>query len=676
MLTLSEIKGVGDATIKKLFQLGITSIFELLSFLPTKYIDLKSPISIKDAEKGQFALFEGRVEKVSSVSMRGAKAFSVTFTDMLSDRGNIRFKATFFNLPYMHDSFQLGDVFRLFGKLSADSQIFEIVNPKLEKKDKISKLSGIYTVYPLKGIIPLNTFKNIIHNVIEQLRDAEYSGRFGKINNDFAAAFIGAHEPQSLEDAERALTLLSTLDLAITLGIYKNLVSDADKIRKVFYKIDNFRKLNVNNLFDFAPTVSQKKAFADIRNDLESDRYMSRIISGDVGSGKTAVAFYAMSLAALGGRQSALMAPTEILARQHAISFKSIADKLGIRFALLSSSTSSKEKNQILQDLKSGELDCIIGTQALIADKTEFNSLSLAVIDEQHKFGVNERKLLEAKGAHDVLSLTATPIPRSMALTFYENIDISIIEKRREAQTSVITTVEDDISSAIGKIVAECKKGKQAFIVCPSIYDAEGYETFSVEGFMKEYSDRFSDLNLCAIHGKLDEKEKAEIMSQFVDKKIDVLLSTTVIEVGVDTLASEMLILNADRFGLSTLHQLRGRVGRDGRTAHCIAYAEYLSDKSERRLRLFAENNDGQYLAEADFEMRGAGDVLGTRQSGISRTPLFGLALNARTLTAAKDYAKENLFGFSLSELNALTRRSQPRVEAFLDEIRKVTLNS
>lgn len=675
MLTLKDVKGVGDATIKKLHDLGINNVFEVFSFLPRKYVDLKTPVKVLDAEPGQLALFEGRVEKVSAVSMRGKRSFFVTFSDNL-DGNRIFFKSTFYNIPFLHDSFEIGQNYRLLTRLSNDIGSLSVVNPSLEKAEKISKLDGIYTVYPLRGVFGQNAYKNIVYSALDTLKNVGYDDTIlSKVSRDLANCFELAHRPTSVEIAQRAVNALASIDVAIMLSIYRKLRDNTQKLRKVFYNFDNFRIVDFENALGFKPTITQTQAFEDIMADLTSPYCMSRIVSGDVGSGKTAVAFFAMCLASFSHRQCALMAPTEILAKQHAEKFAPLAKLLGINFALLTSSTSTSERKRILSELKDGEIDCIIGTNSVVGDEVEYKDLALAIIDEQHRFGVNDRAKLEKKGAADVLSLTATPIPRSMALTFYDDIAISRIEKRADAKTSVKTTVTSDIAFALKSIVASLKDGKQAFIVCPSIVDAEGNDLMSIESFLRDFGRYFEDFECSVMHGKLTNEEKESAMKDFSSGKTRLLIATTVIEVGIDTKASEILILNADRFGLASLHQLRGRVGRDGSSANCILYSSNKGEKAIERLSTLEKSNDGQYLAEVDFAMRGAGDFIGTKQSGISLTPIFGLQMNGEVLGNAKSYA-DTLSSLSLNELLALTHCSRAKVDDFVEKISKVTINS
>lgn len=675
MLTLRDVKGVGDATIKKLHDLDIHSVFEVFSFLPRKYIDLKEPIKVLDAEPNQLCLLEGRVESLSGVTRSKTKSFFVVFSDNLANN-KVYFKAMFYNMPFLHDGFSIGQSYRLLTRLTNDIGSLTVVNPSLEKIEKISKLDGIYTLYPLGNVMGQNAFKNIVYSALDSVKGLTYEGSLAKINKDLCLCFEAAHRPSSVNIAQRAIDSLASIDLAIVLSIYRKLRRSTQKSRKVFYNFENFRILDFLSTLSFQPTDSQRKAFEEIYADLNSNEYMSRIISGDVGSGKTAVAFFALWLAAKGGKQAALMAPTEILAVQHAKKFGAIAKKSGIRYALLTSSVCHSERKKILAGLKNGYYQCVIGTNSLVSDDVEYQNLALAVIDEQHRFGVNDRAKLEQKGACDVLSLTATPIPRSMALTFYEDIAISRIEKRQDAQTNVKTSLYSDLQAAVEFIANKLKEGKQAFIICPSIVDAEGNDLLSIESFLRDFGNLFEDFPTCVIHGKLKNDEKAKAMEDFSCGKTKLLIATSVIEVGIDTKATEILILNADRFGLSSLHQLRGRVGRDGSEAHCLLHSSNKGERAIQRLETLEKSNDGQYLAEMDFAMRGAGDFLGVKQSGRSLTPIFSLQINAQILSNAKEYAEKNLSNLSLSELLALSRTSKSGIDDFLAELGAVTLNS
>ena len=667
MRALDGIKGIGKATLAKLAQLGIYTVEELLFFLPSKYVDLKSPVAVLDAEPGQLSLFEGEVTSVSAPSKRGAKAFSVSFRDTLSDK-QTRFKATFFNQPYFHDSFYEGGIYRILGKTAIGEAT--LVNPVFEPADKIRRLDGVMTVYPLKGLIGQTTFAKLVGECI-----AEFRAEKGENGNFFADVLSKAHFPSTYEEAETAVSALASYDVATAIKIYKNAVSRGDNERKVFYNLQKNIILSFENALSVTPTPSQKRAFEEILADLTSPLDMSRIVSGDVGSGKTLVAFFACVAVASAGGQCAVMAPTELLARQHYEKFVPLAKAFGIEAALLTSSTPVAEANKIRNSLADGKTRVAFGTQSLLSHRISFRSLTLAVIDEQHKFGVNERAELQNKGASDVLTLTATPIPRSLALAFYDDISISAIRKREDAKTCVKTSVVSDskLEEMLSYTVNECKRGRKAFVVCPSIRDYEGFETLSVNGFTEQYSNILSEVPFGVLHGRLSSEEKNAIMDAFSGGKIRLLVATSVVEVGIDTDATIMCVLAADRFGLASLHQLRGRIGRKGEPSQCFLHVKNTTPRALARLKVLTECTDGALIAERDFELRGAGDVLGTRQSGETLTPCLGLPLTPSVLRAAKHLPqREEAF---VTEL--FRDEFAPDVfAAFTEKICGLTLNS
>jgi len=673
MLELIDIKGVGENVKKKLNELGITNVFELFSFIPSKYIDLNSYTKFWDAELNQLSLFYGKVEKISEVNNYKKGYFNVIFSDNLDGRTSL--KANFFNMPFLHDKFEIGQNYKILSKFISSSE-FVISNPILELESEKSKLQGIYTVYPLKNVLGQNVFKNIIFNALDQIMTLNYEGQVGQIYKEIALIFDKIHRPKSIDEANYYISELAKIDLAICLSIYKKSQKSAKNTRKVFYKSQFYRNNDYISALPFGLTDSQEEALKDIESDLFSDYTMSRIISGDVGSGKTVVAFYAMYLAALNGYQSALMAPTEILAKQHFANFNKFFEKINLKVTLLTSSTSRLEKELISNDLKNGEIQCVIGTQSLISDEVKYKNLAVGIIDEQHKFGVNDRKMLENKGASDILSLTATPIPRSMALTFYEDIAVSRIEKREDAITHIKTSIINNISSTLSTLIAKANDGNKVFIVCPAIVDIEGNDFYSIEKFENDFSKQLSNCKYATMHGKLSNDEKNNIMNQFATGDINMLVATSIIEVGIDTKATDILILNADRFGLSSLHQLRGRVGRDGSKANCYLHNGSKSQKALDRLTIIKDNLDGHKIAEYDFLNRGPGEFLGLKQSGQSKTPLFGLNMNASILLKAKDYAQTKLKDLTLQQLKLLTRNSQDKFDEFLSDIQKITLNS
>lgn len=674
MIALKDIKGVGEASLIKLKKLGVYTTFGLLSLLPTKYIDLKEPVSASETENGQTALLKGIVQKVSEASGRGKRGFYIDFKDTV---GNGRaFRVFFYNQPYLKDAFSEGDEYVLLGKPTAEGRFLRLINPSYERADRVKNLDGIFTIYPLKGIIGQRSFKKLIGNALELAQNAEYKGASANINRELFSALKKSHLPKTLSEAEEGIKRLSEIDLAISLSVYKNARPKADKTRKVFYNKAKIRIVDFENALSFAPTESQAAAFFEIEKDLLSPLSMTRIINGDVGSGKTAVGFFAAYAAAASGYQTAFMAPTDVLCRQHAENFKPVAQRLGIKWAVLTSATEARERKAILNGLETGEISVIFGTQSLLGKYVKYKNLTLAVIDEQHRFGVRERAALEEKGACDVICMTATPIPRSLALTFYDDISISYIYKRPDAVTDVKTEISEGNAVEILKFIADAaRRGEQSFVVCPTISDSEGFDVFSLETLIREHGRIFDGVKASVLHGRMSAEEKSEALNAFRSGESSVLFATTVIEVGIDTLARHIAILNADRFGLATLHQLRGRVGRDGSSGVCILHTNSASDKCVERLRRVSEISDGLELAELDFETRGAGELLGTRQSGAALTPIFALPFRSKALLSAKELSDELLSSLTPREIVALTRLSEKGCAALIDRLSSVTLS-
>jgi ATP-dependent DNA helicase RecG len=679
LISLKDIKGVGEATIKKLHELGITNVFKLFSFFPTKYIDLKTPAPLSGLDENQYALVEGSVESVSALSARGKRGFSVIFKDILSEN-RLFFKVSFFNQPYLRDTFTKGASFRIFGKPQNLSAQYHFVNPLFEKADGIRRLEGIYCVYPLKGLLGQNSFKNLLYDALNRALASSkgYSGDLSDVNFEILSCFEKIHRPADLPSAFEAFEKLAAIDTAIMYQLYLKHGSNVQKSRNVFYKISNNIIHSYQKALKYTLTATQSQANADILEDLQSDCRMSRLVNGDVGSGKTDVAFFALCAAASGGKQAVMMAPTEILARQHHEKFDEIAALFHLKSTLLVSNLPSKTKQTAIDDIASGKIDVVFGTQALISDGVKYKSLGLAVIDEQHKFGVADRAKLEAKGAEDILSLTATPIPRSMALMFYKDIDISYIKKREEARKNIKTSIiyPNTLEKALRFIAERALMGEQSFIVCPSITDSEGFEAYSIERFLHDNAAFLNNVSYGVLHGKMNPEQKTAVMGSFSKGDTKVLIATTVVEVGVDTQANNILVLNAERFGLATLHQLRGRVGRNGFAANCFLHCSSQNEKAVLRLEVLADCDDGQSIAEIDFDNRGAGEFLGVRQSGFSKTPIFGLAMNSAVLTNAKAYANRMLSNFDFSALLALSHCPKVKVDEFLDNISSITLNS
>lgn len=684
-MELCEIKGVGEATIAKLSELGITTVGGLLSFLPTKYVNLRLPESALHAEEGQFCLLSGKVVATTEPSMRGTKSFTVKFLDNISAK-KVYFKAIFYNQPYLHGNFEIGRSFRILTKITYSNGELLFINPTVEPEDKLKRLNrGVFTVYPLKGILGQGVFKNLVESALETLRKSariinvydtdDYATKDDAIKATWLT-LKSAHMPDCAEECKDALSTLASLDFACGLYNYKISRKNASKERKVFYNFKNSGILWFENLLDWELTSTQIETIEAITNDLNSGTSMSRIVYGDVGSGKSVVAYYALLKAFDGGRQSAYMCPTEILAKQQYEKFLPLSNSLGMKVALLTSSTKRADRAEILNGLSSGKIDAVFGTQSLVGEDVNYKSLSLAVIDEQHKFGVSCRTSIEEKGASDILTLTATPIPRTLTLTVYDDIDVSKIEKRAEAKTNISTKIISDgkLEDMMRYIAKECESGKQAFVICPTIKDCEGNDLYSIQQFEKDYFGLFGNLTPSILHGKMSDADKSEIMKKFSNGEISLLVATSLVEVGIDTKASIIAILNADRFGLASLHQLRGRVGRDGSGAYCFLHTKATSDRALDRLLTMTTFDDGSLLAEKDLEMRGSGDILGAKQSGSTDTPYFRLPLTISVLKEAKRILRGRTNGQAISA--CFKELFDADYEEFVRALETVTLNS
>ena len=643
-MKLVDIKGIGPNLAIKLNELGIYSPLDIVNFLPSQYINLQKPTGVDDIENTSFALIKAKITKITPSTNVRKQYFKLDAEDCNSTWTR-KIYISYFNQNYYLQKFEVGKEYRFLGKISKKYNFYEMVNPLVEEEGKIKNLKdGIYTIYPLKGIVGQNVFKNLVKsttNYFEENGEDIYTA-FNKsvsvsLNKpSMLEAIEDIHFPKTEENIKKGMERLAIEDTANSIGIYRLInFKFAEKDRKVFYKIANSVIVDYKNALSVVPTESQENAFKDIVNDLTSNKAMRRIINGDVGSGKTFVAFFALYCAVCSGHQAAMMAPTEILANQHANNFKEIAMILNIKYDVLTSSTPAKKRKEILKKVYDKEIDVLFGTQSLLNEEIIFDDLSLIVIDEQHKFGVSERKALEDKCRDaDVISMSATPIPRTLFLTMYKGIAISHIERRSLTSNIKTHIVPDDkLNEMMDYIAEQCLEGKQAFIVCPSIEDSEGFELYSAKTLYEQCVDSaFKGLRVGLLYGPMKSEEKNAVMNVFSSGNLDILISTTVIEVGIDTNASILTIMNSERFGLAQLHQLRGRIGRRGQTSFCFLHT---TKPNNERLHAMVTTSDGLTLAEKDFEMRGAGDFIGLSQSGHRQTGKYSYPITISVIKNA-----------------------------------------
>lgn len=651
------IKGVGKAKAMLLQRLGIYTIGDAITHYPRDYEDRSRLKKIYELEGGDQCSFAGIIAS-KVMEYRPRKGLLLSRVSIRDGTGSIN--ALWFNQPYLKKNFKIGDKYMFFGAIKKNKYL-EAVNPvyeplPIDTSDSYSipdypEYSRTVPIYPATNGLTQNAIRSIIENSLDyvgdsleevlpdwildkyQLADKKYS-----INN--------IHFPESAESYIKARERLVFEELLLLqLGLMSFKSSLNANIKGIaFDKCDEVREFMKSLSFNL--TSAQLRVFSEIENDMESNKVMNRLIQGDVGSGKTIVAVLALVKAVKSGYQGALMAPTSILAQQHFRSIEPLLKPFGIKVALLTGNTSAKDANEILAMLKEGSTDIVVGTHALLEDKVLFKNLGLVVTDEQHRFGVRQRALLSAKGENaDILVMTATPIPRTLALILYGDLDISIIDElppgRQKIKTySVGSSMRERINKFIRKQVAE---GHQVYIVCPLVEESDEVEAkAAIELANRLSKETFCDLKVSLVHGKMKPSEKNLSMSDFVDGKTDIIVSTTVIEVGVDVPnATLMVVENAERFGLAQLHQLRGRVGRGKSQSYCILFNESKSDISRERMSIMEKTADGFIIAEKDLELRGPGDFFGTRQHGIPELKIANLYRDMEILKKVQEAAAE-----------------------------------
>ena len=637
------VKGIGPKRAEKLHKLNIFTLKDLIYYFPRQYEDRSKVKKINQLENEEKVTIKGVITRMDSYSPK--KGMNIIRMDMRDDTGYI--KLSFFNQEYIKRAFKSGDSIVVFGKVKIENNFKEFVPIEIEHySSKPQSNCKIEPVYPLTYGLSNKELQGIIISVLtkEEFKVKEYLPtyileKYKLCGIDFAVRNI--HSPSNKEALKIALYRLvfeEFLILQLGLFYFKNGVNESSGIE---FK-ENEKLNDIIESLPFKLTKAQNRALSEITQDMTSSKVMNRLVQGDVGSGKTVVALLALASAVLNGYQGALMAPTEILASQHYDSFKEILERFNIKSELLVGSLTKKQKEKVLEKVKNQEVDILIGTHALIEDKVEFKNLGIVITDEQHRFGVRQRGRLSNKGdSPDIIVMTATPIPRTLALILYGDLDISIIDELPPGRQPIETIAIEHKrrNEAYENLVrSEVQKGRQVYVVCPLVEESEKIEATAASELVEELKrEFFSDLRVGLLHGKMRPAEKDAIMDDFKNKKLDILVSTTVIEVGVNVPnATLMIIENAERFGLAQLHQLRGRVGRGNHKSYCILIYNSKTEVCKERMAIMEETTDGFKISQKDLEIRGPGEFFGTRQHGLPELKVANIFKHIKILKQAQ----------------------------------------
>jgi len=632
---LLSLKGVGEATLKGLNALNIFDFDDLAAFLPRDYMDFCSALPIESAEDGAFVLTELTVQTLSKPFRKGG--LRVFRAAGITERGT-KVKLVWYNSSFVARHIAVGIKVRFCGTLRNNGTA-ELINPIYELSPEPRKLAGVVPVYSTKGVVPQSAIRKAAADMVKKYSPESVLG--GDKERAFslmslADAVRAAHCPRSVAEAYRGRERLALEELVKRIAAFR-LVRENEQRQNVYHAPAEAVK-EAEARLPFSLTSTQADAVREIIKKLRSTKPLSAMLTGDVGSGKTAVALLAAYYAVKSGYQAALMAPTEILAAQHFSKFAEALAPLGVRIAYLSGASTAADKRAVRLALANSDADIAVGTQALFSKGADFCRLGLVIIDEQHRFGVAQKTALVDKGrAVDTLTLSATPIPRSLRLAMFGDVDVIRIDRRHAADNIKTAVVPVEKRAAMLDYIAEeCAKGARAFAVAPRIED-DGEGCQAAEALYQELKERYGrKLKIGLLHGRISAADKLKAIRGFAAGELSILVSTTVIEVGVDIPeANIMAIFGAERFGLATLHQLRGRIGRDGKKAYCFLYTDK-DPREQERLRILCEETDGLAVAERDYELRGAGDFLGESQSGRG---FAGVNLPVKLVTLAKKLA-------------------------------------
>ncbi|BFQ96767.1 ATP-dependent DNA helicase RecG [Enterococcus cecorum] len=640
---ITALSGVGEKRAKTLATLGIETIEDLLSYYPFRYEDIQER-QIQEINDQEKVTLKGLVVSPAVLNRFGYKKSKLSFRLM---QENDVFMVSFFNQPYLKDKVVIGEEIAIYGRWDAKRQTLN----GMKILSSSSQNEGFSPIYHVNKSIRQTTLIQLIKQAFEQY--------YGYIEENLPQNLVdkyrlfarneamwAMHFPKTMEDhhqAKRRVIFEEFFVFQMKIQGLKTKEKAEKNGLSIPYDIQKLKAFIASLPFEL--TNAQKKVTNEICKDLLSPKHMQRLLQGDVGSGKTIVAAIVLYAATTAGFQGALMVPTEILAQQHYQSLAELLHSFEVNVALLTGSTKTKERQQILTDLKSGELDIIIGTHALIQDEVDFAHLGLVITDEQHRFGVNQRKVLREKGYKpDVLFMTATPIPRTLAITAYGEMDVSIIDEMPAGRIPIVTrwVLPKQLDQVLKWGQTELASHHQMYVICPLIEESESLDVENAQKIYEQLRDYYApDYQVGLLHGRMKNDEKDAVMQAFKENQLQVLVSTTVIEVGVNVPnATAMIIIDADRFGLAQLHQLRGRVGRGSQASYCILVANPKNEVGKERMKIMTQTNNGFVVSQKDLELRGPGEVFGNRQSGLPVFHFADIVADAHILEVAKEEAQ------------------------------------